>query len=58
MVTLMTVLLQTTEQRKHGVLSPQDMSMTENSNQAFLPGVGEHGSFLYTISKIIICNFV
>ena len=34
------------------------MSLTENSNQAFLPGVGEHDSFVYEISKVIICNFV
>ena len=34
------------------------MFLTENSNQAFLPGVGEHDSFLYAISKVIICNFV
>ena len=34
------------------------MSLIENSNQAFLPGVGEHCSFLYTISKVIICNCV
>ena len=34
------------------------MSLTENSNQAFLPGAGEHDSFLYAISKDIICNFV
>ena len=27
------------------------MSLTENSNQAFLPGVGEHDSFLYAISS-------
>ena len=33
------------------------MSLSENSNQDFLPGVGEHGSFLYAISKFIICNF-
>ena len=32
------------------------MSLTENSNQAFLPGVGEHDSFLYAISKVIICK--
>ena len=33
------------------------MSLTENSNQAFLPGNGEHDSFLYIFSKVIICNF-
>ena len=33
------------------------MSLTENSNQASLPGVREHYSFLYAISKVIICNF-
>ena len=27
------------------------MTLTGNSNQAFLPGVGEHDSFLYAISK-------
>ena len=60
-VTLITGLLQTTEKEnlgKHGFLRPQDMSLTKNSNQAFLPGVGENDSFLYTISKVIICNFV
>ena len=41
---------------KHGFLRPQNMSLTENSNRVFLPGVGEHGSFLYAISKVIICN--
>ena len=30
------------------------MSLTENGNQAFLPVVGEHGSFLYAICKVII----
>ena len=43
---------------KHGFLRPQDMSLTKNSNQAFRPGVGEHDSFLYAISEVIICNFV
>ena len=43
---------------KHGFLKPQGMSLTENSNQAFLPEVGEYESFLYAISKVIICNFV
>ena len=43
---------------KPGFLRPQDMSLTENSNKAFLPGVGEHDVFLYAISKVIICNFV
>ena len=60
-VTSITDLLQTTDQRnleKHGFLRPQDMSLTENSNQAFLPGVGEHDSFLDMFSKVIICNFV
>ena len=33
------------------------MFLTENGNQAFLPGVGEHTSFLYILSKVIICNF-
>ena len=44
--------------KKHEFLRPQDMSLTENNNQAFLPGVGEHDSFLYAISKVITCNFV
>ena len=34
------------------------MSLTENSNQAFLPAVREHGSFSFAIYKVIICNFV
>ena len=34
------------------------MSLTGNSNQAFLPGVGEHDPFLYAIAKVIICNVV
>ena len=34
------------------------MSLTENSNQVFLPAVREHGSFSYAIYKVIICNFV
>ena len=34
------------------------MSLTENSNLAFLPGVGEHDSFLDVFSKVIIYNFV
>ena len=34
------------------------MSLAENSNQAFLPVVGEHGSLLYAICKVIICSFV
>ena len=34
------------------------MSHTENSNQVSLPVAGEHGSFLYAIYKVIICNFV
>ena len=33
------------------------MFLTENGNQAFLPGVREHASFLYMLSKVIICNF-
>ena len=60
-VTSITDLLQTTDQRnleKHGFFRPQDMSMVENSYQAFLPGVGEHDSFLDIFSKVIICNFV
>ena len=43
---------------KHGFPIPQDMSQTENSNQVSLPVAGEHGSFLYAINKVIICNFV
>ena len=31
---------------------------TKNSNQVSLPVAGEHGSFLYAIFKVIICNFV
>ena len=60
-VTSITDLLQTTDQRnleKHGFLRPYDMSLPENSYQAFLPGVGEHDSFLDIFSKVIICNFV
>ena len=34
------------------------MSLTENSNQVFLPAVREHGSFSYAIYKVIICDFV
>ena len=34
------------------------MSLTENSNQVFLPVVREHGSFSYVTHKVIICNFV
>ena len=34
------------------------MSQAENSNQVSLPVAGEHGSFLYAIYKVIICNFV
>ena len=34
------------------------MSLTENSNQVFLPAVREHDSFSYAIYKVIICNFV
>ena len=37
---------------------PQDMSQTENSNQVSLSVAGEHGSFLYAIYNVIICNFV
>ena len=33
------------------------MSQTENSNQFSLPVAGEHGSLLYAIYKVIICNF-
>ena len=34
------------------------MSQAENSNQVSLPKAGEHGSFLYAVYKVIICNFV
>ena len=34
------------------------MSQTEYSNQVSLPVAEEHGSFLYTIYKVIICNIV
>ena len=34
------------------------MSQVENSNQVSLPVTGEHGSLLYAIYKVIICNFV
>ena len=34
------------------------MFLTENGKQVFLPGVGEHGSFLFAIYKVIIYNFV
>ena len=60
-VTLFTGHLQKNDQRKHskhGFRIPQDMSQTENSNQVSLPVAGEHGSFLYAICKVIICNFV
>ena len=43
---------------KHGFRIPKDMSLTENSKQVSLPVAGEHGSFLYAINKVIICNFV
>ena len=42
----------------HGFLRSQDISMTVNSNQVFLPGVGEQGSFLFAIYKVIICKFI
>ena len=61
-VSLIISLLQKTDQKKnlekHWFLKPQGMSLTKNSNQAILPGVGEHDLFLYAISKVIICNFV
>ena len=34
------------------------MSLTENSNQVFLPAVREHDSFSYAIYKVTISNFV
>ena len=43
---------------KHGFQIPQDMSSTENSDQVSIPVPGEHGSFLYAIDKVIICNFI
>ena len=58
---MITGLLHTTDQRKLrkniGSLG-QDMFLTKNSNQVFLSVVGEHDSFLYAISKVIICYFV
>ena len=42
---------------KHEFQIPQDMSQTENSNQVSLSVAWEHGSFLYAIYKVIICNF-
>ena len=43
---------------QHRFLRSEDMPLTENSNQGFLPVVGNHGLFLYEIVKVIICNFV
>ena len=43
---------------KHGFRIPQDMTQTENSNQVSFPDAGEHGSFLYSINKVIVYNFV
>ena len=43
---------------KHGFRIPQDMSQTENSNQVSPLVDGEHGSFLYAIYNVIICNYV
>ena len=43
---------------KHGFRILQDMSQTENSNQVSLPVAGKHGSFLYAIYKVIICDFI
>ena len=43
---------------KHGFRIPKDMSQTKNSNQVSLPVAGKHGSFLYAIYKVIVCNFV
>ena len=34
------------------------MSQAENSSQVSLPVAREHGSYLYAIYKVIICNFV
>ena len=34
------------------------MSQTEKGNQVSLPVAGEHGSFLFAIYKVIICNFL
>ena len=33
------------------------MSLIKNSTQVFLHAVGEHGSFLYAIYKVIIWSF-
>ena len=62
-VTLITGHLQMTDKSKentvkHGIVRPQDMSLTDNSNQVFLPGVWERGSFLYAMYKVIICNII
>ena len=43
---------------KHKFQIPLDMPQTENSNQVSLPVAREHGSFLYAIYNVIICNFV
>ena len=43
---------------KHGFQILLDMPQTEISNQVSLPVAGEHGSFLYAIYNVIICNFV
>ena len=44
---------------KYRFLGPQDMSLAENVNQAVLSVAGEHdSSFLYSIYKVIICNFI
>ena len=43
---------------KHGFQIPLDMPQTENTNPVSLPVAGEHGSFLYAIYNVIICNLV
>ena len=43
---------------KHGFQIPLEMPLTENINPVSLPVAGEHGSFLYAIYNVIICNFV
>ena len=43
---------------KHGFQIPLDMPQTENSNPVSLSVAGEHGSFLYAIYNVIICNLI
>ena len=37
---------------KHGFNKPQDMSLTEESNQVFLPGAKEHGFYMQSIKSL------